>query len=362
MDKYLSDKIKLLSFLAIVLVVILHSNNGFLFFYQTSWTDYSVFTKNFISNNVTLIAVPFFFTFSGYLFFINYNATSLLKKLKKRITTLILPYLIWSAIGLVTLFVFSKAWWFESNYFDQFSLTKLIFSLSVKPIPFQLWFLRNLILLTLISPIIYLAINHFSYSLAIASGLLWLGNFDLFPSKGYIYGNQSLSLFFYVLGATIALKGKNIVLKNHTKPPYLLLLAWVTLLFINTYFDSISILNINPLNMYGEGKIILLLSFKLAIVLGIVSIWRLYDFFFYGKAVEGSWAYKLSSYTFFIYACHEPLQTFVKSTLSIFSWANHNALVLYLLIPTITILSCLALGIMLKKYLSTIYGWATGGR
>lgn len=55
---------------------------------------------------ITHVAVPLFFVISGYLFFLNFtrwNVSTYLKKIKKRMHTLVIPYILWNfaAVALV---------------------------------------------------------------------------------------------------------------------------------------------------------------------------------------------------------------------------------------------------------------------
>jgi len=85
MDKFLSYKIRAISFWAILLVVFLHAYNldtkqqGIILTFPKS---YNWFIQNLISNGLTRVAVPLFFIISGYLFFIKFdqNAPIILPK------------------------------------------------------------------------------------------------------------------------------------------------------------------------------------------------------------------------------------------------------------------------------------------
>ena len=64
------------------------------------------FAQSWFSRILPTVAVPLFFFFSGYLFFVGINREGrnrlnlniLLNKLKKRFRTLLIPYLIWNTI------------------------------------------------------------------------------------------------------------------------------------------------------------------------------------------------------------------------------------------------------------------------
>ena len=80
MNKYLSDKLKAISFILMGMVVFLHSYNIKIKFASGTGIikqGYNSFTQDFISNGVTRIAVPLFFTISGYLFFLSMKEAKL---------------------------------------------------------------------------------------------------------------------------------------------------------------------------------------------------------------------------------------------------------------------------------------------
>ena len=66
-DRYLSNKIKNISFLLTILVVILHAYN------IDNTISIVSFIQTFISHGIATIAVPIFFMISGYLFFYKFN-------------------------------------------------------------------------------------------------------------------------------------------------------------------------------------------------------------------------------------------------------------------------------------------------
>ncbi len=96
---YLSDKIRLLSFFSIILVLYIHS--GFHDYpHEIQGMTFNFKLQDFISGMMGRCAVPLFFAISGYLFFqgIDKDDThayaKLWMKIRKRIRTLLIPYLI----------------------------------------------------------------------------------------------------------------------------------------------------------------------------------------------------------------------------------------------------------------------------
>ncbi|MDC2644145.1 acyltransferase family protein, partial [Bacteroides ovatus] len=94
MTQYQSDKIKIISFLSIILVLYIHSSfhdypheiQGMLFNHYLQVT---------ISQCLGQCAVPMFFAISGYLFFLGVKGVDdVWKKMNKRVWTILMPFLI----------------------------------------------------------------------------------------------------------------------------------------------------------------------------------------------------------------------------------------------------------------------------
>ena len=99
---YFWKKKTLLSFVAIILVVVIH--NSTINQYSLSpdfFTNFTNFIHNFFAYDFGAIAVPLFFFLAGIAFFRNYKPKLYLKKLRSRFKTLLIPFLIWNIISLL---------------------------------------------------------------------------------------------------------------------------------------------------------------------------------------------------------------------------------------------------------------------
>lgn len=99
MTAYLSQKLKLLSLVCIILVLYIHS--GFHDYpNEIQGMAFNFRLQEFISGMIGRCAVPLFFMISGYLFFIGLSHgnkadySKLWIKMRKRTRTLLVPYLI----------------------------------------------------------------------------------------------------------------------------------------------------------------------------------------------------------------------------------------------------------------------------
>ena len=156
-----------------------------------------------ISQGFCRVAVPIFFLFSGYLFFIkleDWNRQVWINKLKKRVHTLLIPYFLWNLIAIVASLYFYFAGGNSPNLASWFKsiggLRAFWNSLSgLWPIDGPLWFVRNLIILVILSPII-----HFYLKRTGIIGLLILGILYVFRWWKEIPGFEIAGIMFFSLG------------------------------------------------------------------------------------------------------------------------------------------------------------------
>lgn len=148
-----------------VLVVFLHSYNlGYSDFEASGNTviNLNYLTQNFISQGIARIAVPLFFFISGVLYYYRFDLKLITyaNKTNKRLKTLLMPYVLWSIIGALLYLVLQinplTIGFFGDNeeQIVNYSFNKLLSIIFFQPIPFQLWFLRDLFILILLAPII----------------------------------------------------------------------------------------------------------------------------------------------------------------------------------------------------------------
>ena len=368
MDKNLSTKIKILSFLLIIMIVYLHDSNFYLATTSIpSITDkpyinfINIFIQIFISEGVTRSAVPLFFIFTGYLFFLNVDKYKsfhdfFFYKIKHRTKTIIVPYMFWSLFGFFILFIF-QSMPFIKNYLvtndimpllNKLSLSEFFFRITFRPIPYQLWFLRDLIFMNLLSPLIYYQIKYYrslSYIILPLLVLIWLVNIQL-----YLVSNVAF-LFFYVGSVILLINISEIQLRKPTL--FILTLTWIALLVVTTL-----------LFIYSKSSSSFILQ-RGAVFLGGIVIWYLYDHIPIDKLMIFQ---KLSAYTFVIFVAHEPALSLCKSLsinliLKNFNHYNgYSLLIIYLILPIFISYLTASFGYYLKKNLPHFYILVTGNR
>ena len=356
MNKYLSDKLKSISFILMVMVVFLHSYNvGIKYNNQLVQTDQyiNLFIQNAISEGFTIIAVPLFFIISGYLLFLNLKngrLNTFLPKFKKRLKTLVVPYLFWSLYGLVFIFILQaipiSRPYFNNELIIEYSLLKLLNTIFIKPVPYQLWFVRDLVILILLSPILYRIIKIFKPLSLVLFLFTWLYEFNF-----VIFSNEAL--FFFMIGLYLAINkislDQPILKKNYA----LLIVFWIIIVLIKTWLISIQ---------FEDEWMIIALN-KLSILIGVLSLWGYYDYKFKDTDISKTKIFPLFQYSFFLYAFHEPLLSiFRKGFQNLFGSSEISSISAYFLDPITTIIISILIAYFLKKNVHNLYSIVTGGR
>lgn len=212
-----SDTISLMRFPLAVLVVIIHvsSISGAYQLEQSSLSqNYPCFYC--LSNCLKFLtnaAVPLFFVISGYLFFLDkdWSLSTYFSQLKKRVKTLLVPYLVWNSIMLLmkavaAILVPEKyEWGMKSvlqydlkDYIARYISMNFVDGSMTMPIHLVTWFLRDLMLVVLLSPIIYALIKRVGVFLPVACILAYV----VFSES---YGVLTAFTFF-AIGAYVAIR------------------------------------------------------------------------------------------------------------------------------------------------------------
>lgn len=302
-------------------------------------------------------AVPLFFLISGYLFFYksSFSWPMYGSKLRKRAQTLLLPYLFWNGalVGLHLLieFLFPSVLSGEAkpvldygwcDWWDTFWAREPSEPGGMPmPINYPLWFIRDLMVLVVFSPLVYAMVRYLrQYALALL-GFLWL-IYDGASSPGL----SPTAWFFFSLGAFYSVHRRNFVVE--TRP----LLRGAALLYVvlaladllskelgwNVYVHNVGILVgcvfAISLSAYGLEK----------------ALWRTNSF------LEGA--------SFFVFASHVIVQIFIYRLILWFfrSSAEWAIIGIYFGVALGAILICLAFYAMLQRFLPWFLSPITGGR
>lgn len=310
------------------------------------------------SDVLSSVCVPLFFLISGFLFFYktDFNINSYKRKIKSRYKSLFIPYIFWNFIGFIILLVelhpyFSSLFPILKDYridivsfLSYFWVADLPVSMNgpSNPINTPLWFVRDLIVLILFSPLIYWLIKHLKIVPIILLGVFWFFTFgkDIgFPTLSH------KSVFFFPLGAYLSLNRINFVEIAQKCKWSIIIYCFFVIADIETNNHSYNIW------IYNGG-----------ILLGIIAITCLASIYIYKYDVQVNQL--LSNASFFIFALHNLFMgKCLKAIFMVFHpQSPYIVLFIYFFVPITTIVISLQLYKFLYKWLPSVARIATGSR
>jgi len=365
MDQFTSQKFRFYSFLSMVLLVFVHGYNLNMRYLQpftvvSEHLTANTFIQYFLANGIFRFRIPMLFIISGYLY-ASRDDKPYGQRVLRRVRTLLVPYLLWSAIGLLLTFVFehwSVTRWavveanlgpFAEKRIAQYAWNEYLLRLIVVPLPFQLWFIRCLLVYNLMYPWLKEAALRFPVVTFSVAGFLWLISFF-----GWLIEGEGL--LFFTLGIWLNKTSFDIA-----KPPAWLKIAplaaaWVGIAGVKTWLAFQTQMNISILAP------VLLVLYKFVVLSGMLTMWFGADplvRFFMGK----QWFVWLSAFSFIIYAFHVPLVNYaLPIAFTAFNAVPYYRLLLFFLLPLWVIGVCVLLGVLLRAAVPKVYGLLTGGR
>ena len=333
-SEYNSSKITVLNGILIMMVLYIHC-----FYNEGCNSSVSYAVQRFMGTSGLMgIAVLLFFAISGFLFFNGMGSIEeCFPKIRKRIRSLLVPYVIWNVIFVgwyVALnFLPGVSSLVNSDILQSFDNIYDIFAyLFIAPANFALWFLRDLIIFVACSPLIYLLIKFLKWRVIpltiIAANFL--------PFVGFCY---------FVLGGCVALCSS---LENIT----CVLNKYFFVLCAMIYISMSVYLSLQP---FEEGGF----SYNFWL-----TIWRGYDILFKDRILtEIKWVKFACGYSFFVYLFHEPTLNIIKKIpLWLLGESEIVIIVLFLINPFIMYTAAVFVAKMLQSIMPRVYRVLVGGR
>ncbi len=168
-----------MKFLLILGVVLIHCNVMYAYSPENFQENIGIRICSYISEIVCSVCVPCFFIISGFLFFNNVDKFTYklyIKKIKSRFKTLFIPYIFWCTFCCLLLYIKHRYFhmsglniFLDDGNINWFNLVKgyLIIDEAEKfPYAFAFWFIRNLIVFVLLSPLAWLIGKHMILSVS----------------------------------------------------------------------------------------------------------------------------------------------------------------------------------------------------
>lgn len=348
--KNISNKISAVSLILMIMVIYLHSYNiHTIKKFDDPIYNLSNFLQNLLSQGVFRIAVPMFFIISGFLFFRNYKDISdYISKIKNRIKSILIPFIFWNLIVILIYYIFQlfllKSFSFNSILIKDLGFWGILNSIFVNPYNYPLWFLRDLMFVILLSPIIHIFILKIPKKFISLLLLLWF--IDIGGGANFYFFKSEVILFFSI-GCYLSIYNINITNRINFKSFIYLLIFYIVLINFKTYLFVI-----------GEGNTTTesLILHKISILIGIYIFWYSSDYKWLDK-------FHLLKFTFLLYVFHEPLLSFSKKIGFIILGNNSiSSLILYFITPIFVIIILYLLGSFFKKYFPKLIYFMSGGR
>lgn len=304
----------------------------------------------FISRVLVYVAVPLFFFISGYLFFYRttFSLAAYKKKLKTRVSTLLVPYFFWNVV------VLAGHW--AMNLLSPAQLTSGAYKLvhdyklcdyllcfwninGAMPVNGVLWFIRDLMIMVVCAPLVYWGLRCFRWYMLVILGGIWMtGTTWEIP--------QMSAVFFFSLGSWFSINGRNFVADFKCFYP------WGTVLYL--------IYGVATIGIRGTEGFIYISN--AGILMGIVAVVALTTCF----VKNGKWHASafLTGSCFLVYAFHQlPLNVLDRI---FFRWVHPaedwQFVLIYLAGPVVIIVIDLLLYALLKRLFPRFTAVITGGR
>jgi len=323
------------------------------------------FTEYFLANGIFRFRIPMLFIISGFLFALH-DQGSYKQRIGKRVRTLLVPYLIWSAVGIgltyvLELFPYSQNLVANSHIaqidasrvqIHEYHWYEVLVRWIFFPVSYQLWFIRVLLTYNIAYPGIRWLVVHpvARWTFFAFASLLWLGTF------GFVFF-EGEGLLFFSIGVWMQKTNFNI----ENPKPWLKPLGWGIAFVVLAATKTM-------LAFRGQGILgnavfpVISLMHKLVVISGLIACWYGCD-----RLVKWSmnkpWFVWLSAFSFIIYAFHAPSVAY--SIDGVFAWLKPMEgyrMMTFIFLPLVVIGICILLGALIRTLAPKFYGVLTGGR
>jgi succinoglycan biosynthesis protein ExoH len=304
-------------------------------------------------------AVPLLSLISGWLFFSFLDeptadpAASLVSRIRRRFNSLYVPLVTWNFLYLCALLALYTAF---PNYslfnalnidFDTADLAQYfnaVFAIDRAPLAFQFWFVRDLFVTILLSPVMWVLIKRAPYGTAAVLFAVWLVNYDT-----RIFLRPDV-VFFFFLGGLIRSTCTEVGVG-----------ARAIVILSSIYVVMVTARALAPY-LIEESTALLAGYTRLMRLVGALACWGLFlriagtDF---GKSLS-----RWGPFAFFLYAAHFPLMAEVKLRLwNVLPAVNDFWMVVHFFTSVVlTVALCLGTAVLFAKYVPGVFGVLNGGR
>lgn len=304
-------------------------------------------------------AVPLLSALSGWLYFgfcTEDAGPALRDRIARRLRTLYLPLVFWNALYL-WLAVVVLAFWPGSPVLGGLNIQLLeanaadfinaVFAVTSHPIGFQFWFLRDLMVTVLVSPILWLALRHAPYAGMAALGAAWLVGHDL-----SLFFRTDVAFFFYLGGF---LRLNKMPLEIGIRQTQVLVLAYLA--FVALRAAAPVFIDITP-----DRPALLDAATRAMRLVGVLACWGVCQCV--AATRRGEQLAQYGGLSFFLFATHYPLVAGVKYLLWPLLPAQTDFWMVLHYVTTVTVTALIGLvaAMFLARTSPSVFALMNGGR
>nr|WP_053096097.1 acyltransferase family protein [Frateuria defendens] len=303
--------------------------------------------------------VPLLSMVSGWLFFTfdaNAAGAGLRHRIGKRFTSLYLPMVCWNALFLLAL---GALFLLRPHYpllgelnirFDRagaMDYANALFGLTRHPIGFQFWFVRDLFVTALVSPLLWLSLRRAPYLGMAVLGVAWLAGSGL-----GLFFRTDVAFFFYLGGF---LRLRNTPLHIGARTAWAVMALYVALVTLRTLAPWL-------IDMSGDRPDLITAATRAMRLVGVVACWGV--FLQIALTPLGAFVARYGGLAFFLHAAHYPLIAEVKLLLwPLLPAATDGWLVAHLVASVlVTVAIGISLGLVLARGAPKVFALMNGGR
>ena len=361
-DEALSKKLRALSLLGIVMVVVGHAPSYRDPAAASDRTFAFAMAERLFTDALPRVVVMMFFAVSGFLYFVGHagSAQDHRRKLVARTRSLLGPYLLWSMLGIALYAALQSLPW-TAQWFSNSSRmlagkpwNELARIWLFDPIPYQLWFLRDLWLMVVVSPLLLPLLRRFGAWVVVALFVPHALDYGV-PSPGTTRLMTGDAYFWFTVGAWFAVRGLPVRFDAKWAWPWLVAVVALALGRSHVLADGDW-----PVDTpFAETPD--LFWFKAVHLVGVPALWVCYDRWL--RWMERPFWLGISAYAFFVFVAHEPLMTMLRKPLVRWLGAGDAMHALQFAITLCgTLMIVLGAGAALRRFLPRVFAFVCGGR
>lgn len=341
-----SRKVTIVSFILAVFVMYIHAKNFAYYDFGDAHGTLLYALHKIMSGIFGTVGVPFFFLQSGYWMFrydiFETKSVVLKRKLKKKVTSLGIPYLLWNTFGLMFFLIASRIPGMPFGiYGDQvvgITWSNIFEGIFLHKFYLTFWFMHDLIVLTIFSPVLMVLLRN-EYVTYVAIAILFI--LSMLGINTPVC--QTSSILLFMMGGALSVYHREYWEKtnrNHFETACYIALfligavvKWISIPYLSTFFTVISpILFWKSCELLGQMKV--------------------FDH-------EPLWFCKQS---FFVYCAHyfpvEALNRILSKVSGNMAWASFS----YIVNPLMVLALLYVAARILVQWLPKVYGLLCGNR